>query len=276
MPEVQATRAWTPPGGTLGAILETTRRRVESHLLARRAELERAAGNAPAPPSMADALRGGAVAVIAEVKRRSPSKGIINAAISAERQAAAYAAGGARAISVLTEPEHFGGRAEDLAAVRDAVSIPLLKKDFHLDTVQLVEARAFGAAAVLLIARALPPAELLRLAAEARALGLEVLAEVRDERELDVAVRSGAAMIGVNNRDLETLAIDAATSERILPLVPRAVVAIAESGVSDIEDVRRMAAAGADAVLVGSSVSAAADPAAAVAHLASVERIRAR
>lgn len=276
MPEVQATRAWTPPGGTLGAILETTRRRVESHLLARRAELERAAGDAPAPPSMADALRGGAVAVIAEVKRRSPSKGIINAAISAERQAAAYAAGGARAISVLTEREHFGGRAEDLAAVRDAVSIPLLKKDFHLDTVQLVEARAFGAAAVLLIARALPPAELLRLAAEARALGLEVLAEVRDERELDVAVRSGAAMIGVNNRDLETLAIDAATSERILPLVPRAVVAIAESGVSDIEDVRRMAAAGADAVLVGSSVSAAADPAAAVAHLASVERIRAR
>jgi indole-3-glycerol phosphate synthase len=99
---------------------------------------------------------------------------------------------------------------------------------------------------------------------------------VRDERELDVAVRSGAAMIGVNNRDLETLAIDAATSERILPLVPRAVVAIAESGVSGVEDVRRMAAVGADAVLVGSSVSAAADPAAAVARLASVERVRAR
>ncbi|HEX6058990.1 MAG TPA: indole-3-glycerol phosphate synthase TrpC [Gemmatimonadaceae bacterium] len=276
MPEAQATRAWTPPGGTLGAILETTRRRVESHLLVRRAALERAARDAPATPAMAAALRGGAVAVIAEVKRRSPSKGVINAGLSADRQAAAYVAGGARAISVLTESEHFGGRAEDLVAVRGAVRIPLLKKDFHVHTVQLVEARALGAAAVLLIARALPPAELLRLAAEAHALGLEVLAEVRDARELDVAARSGAAMIGVNNRDLETLAIDAATSERLLPLLPREVVAVAESGVSTAEDVRRMAAAGADAVLVGSSISSAADPASAVARLAKVERVRAR
>ena len=276
MAEVQAITNWTPPAGTLGAILESTRRRVAATLPERRAELERAARDAPPPPSMSAALRQGQVAVIAEVKRRSPSKGTINAEIAAERQAAAYAAGGARAVSVLTEPEHFGGGPEDLRAVRAAVSIPLLKKDFHIDTSQLVEARALGASAVLLIARALPPAELHRLAADAHALGLEVLAEVRDERELDVALRSGAVMIGVNNRNLETLVIDPTTSERILPIVPRGVVAVAESGVSSVEDVRRVAAAGADAVLVGSSISGAPDPEEAVRRLASVERVRVR
>lgn len=276
MAEVQANPPWSPPGGTLGAILETTRRRLASEPSGRAALLERSALDAPPPPSMAAALRGGPVAIVAEVKRRSPSKGIINEGLSADRQAAAYAAGGARAISVLTEPEHFGGRAEDLRTVRAVVSIPLLKKDFHIHTVQLLEARALGASAVLLIARALPPSELLRLAAEAHALGLEVLAEVRDERELDAAIRSGAAMIGVNNRDLESLEIDASTGERLLPLVPGDAVAIAESGVSGVEDVRRMAAAGADAVLVGSSISAAPDPEAAVRRLASVRRGRAR
>lgn len=276
MAEVQAIPPWSPPAGTLGAILETTRRRLAAAPRSRKAELERAAADVPPPRSMAAALRGGAVAVVAEVKRRSPSKGIINEDMSAERQAVAYAAGGARAISVLTEPEHFGGSAEDLRAVRAAVSIPLLKKDFHIDTVQLFEARALGAAAVLLIARALPPDELVRLAAEAHALGLEVLAEVRDERELETAIRSGAALIGVNNRNLETLAIDAGTGARLLPLVPGGVVAVAESGVSGVDDVERMAAAGADAVLVGSSISAASDPAAAVRALASVERTRVR
>lgn len=276
MAEVQAIPPWSPPGGTLGAILETTRQRLAAAPAGRTADLERAARDAPTSPSMAAALRGGAVAIVAEVKRRSPSRGIINVAISAARQAAAYVAGGARAISVLTEPDHFGGNAEDLREVRAAVSIPLLKKDFHIDTVQLLEARALGASAVLLIARALPPAELLRLAAEAHALGLEVLAEVRDQRELDGAIRSGAALIGVNNRDLESLAIDAETGARLLPLVPSGVVAVAESGVTGVGDVERMAAAGADAVLVGSSVSAAADPAAAVRALASVRRSRGR
>jgi indole-3-glycerol phosphate synthase len=225
---------------------------------------------------MAAALRDGPVAIVAEVKRRSPSKGPIKEGMSADRQAVAYAAGGARAISVLTEPEHFGGSPDDLRRVRAAVSIPLLKKDFHVDTVQLFEARALGAAAVLLIARALPPGELERLAGEAKRMGLEVLAEVRDERELEAAVRSGAEMIGVNNRNLETLAIDPSVGERLLPHVPSGIVAVAESGVSTVEDVRRMAAAGADAVLVGSSVSAADDPAAAVRVLGSVERRRGR
>jgi indole-3-glycerol phosphate synthase len=276
MPEVQATGAWVPPTGTLGVILEGTRRRVARDLASRRRELERLAAAADAPPSMAGALRGGHVAVVAEVKRRSPSKGSIKEGIAADRQAAAYAAGGARAISVLTEPEHFGGSSEDLRTIRASVSIPLLKKDFHVDIVQLLEARALGASAVLLIARALPPGELERLAAEAKAVGLEVLAEVRDERELAAAVRSGAEMIGVNNRNLESLAIDASVGERLLPLVPSGLLAVAESGVSTVDDVRRMAAAGADAVLVGSSVSAAEDPAAAVRLLTSVERRRGR
>ena len=276
MPEVQASAPWTPPAGTLGRILEGTRRRVATELSGRRGELERAAAAAPAPPSMAAALRGGPVAVVAEVKRRSPSKGTIRDGIAAEAQARAYAAGGARAISVLTEPEHFGGSAADLDAVRGAVAIPLLRKDFHIDPLQLLEARALGAAAVLLIVRALPPSELERLAAEAHALGLEVLAEVRDERELERASRVAPAMIGVNNRDLETLVIDPAAGERTLPLVPRGIVAIAESGVASVADVERMAAAGADAVLVGSMVSAAPDPAAAVRAIAGVERRRGR
>jgi indole-3-glycerol phosphate synthase len=276
MPEVQATRGWVPPAGTLGAILEETRRRVARDLTPRRRDLSTSAAEIGAVPSMADALRHGPVAVVAEVKRRSPSKGSIKEGMAAGAQAVAYAAGGARAISVLTEPSWFGGSAEDLASVRAAVSIPLLKKDFHIDTVQLFEARALGASAVLLIARALPPGELERLTAEAAQMGLEVLAEVRDEAELAVAVRAGAAMIGVNNRDLETLAIDAATGERLLPLVPSSAVAIAESGIVAVEDVRRMAAAGADAVLVGSAVSAAADPRAAVRALGSVERVRVR
>jgi indole-3-glycerol phosphate synthase len=272
MPEVQATRGWVPPAGTLGAILEETRRRVARDLAPHRRDLVRRAADIGAVPSMADALRSGPVAVVAEVKRRSPSKGSIKEGMAADRQAVAYAAGGARAISVLTEPTRFGGRAEDLSSVRAAVSIPLLKKDFHIDTVQLFEARSLGASAVLLIARALPPGELERLAAEAAEMGLEVLAEVRDEVELAAAVRAGVSMIGVNNRNLETLAIDAATGERILPLIASGTVAIAESGIGGVADVRRMAAAGADAVLVGSAVSAADDPAAVVRALASVER----
>ena len=276
MPEVQATAAWTPPTGTLGIILEGTRRRVARELAGRRKELERLATDAPPPPPMAAALRSGAVAVVAEVKRRSPSKGSIREGIAADRLAVAYASGGARAISVLTEPEHFGGSPGDLAAVRAAVAIPLLKKDFHIDVVQLFEARALGAAAVLLIARALPPGELRSLAGAAVGLGLEVLVEVRDERELETGVGAAPVMIGVNNRNLESLAIDPATGERLLPLVPPGIVAIAESGVATVEDVRRMAAAGADAVLVGSSLSAATDPAAAVRALASVERRRGR
>jgi indole-3-glycerol phosphate synthase len=221
---------------------------------------------------LAAALHRSDVAVIAEVKRRSPSGGDINVELSPGPQAAAYQAGGAAAISVLTEPHHFGGSGDDLVAVRSAVQVPLLKKDFHIDRIQLVEARALGASAVLLIARTLDPETLADLVAEAGRLGLEALIEVRTEAELERALSTDASVIGVNSRDLETLAMDFAVSERLLPLIPAGRVAVAESGVTGRADVERAAACGADAVLVGSAVSAATDAAAAVRALTGVSR----
>ena len=271
---MQAVSAWTPPTGTLGALVAAARVRATA-LAARRAELERRAVDrvaASEPPAFALALRRADVAVIAEVKRRSPSKGDIAPDLSAAVQATRYADGGAAALSILTEPDRFGGDIGDLDAARAAVAVPLLKKDFNVDPLQVVEAAAHGASAVLLIARALPPAALAALARDARALGLEPLIEIRDEAELEAALRAEAMVIGVNNRNLETLAIDPATGDRMLPLVPSACVAVWESGIRTVEDVRRAAAAGADAVLVGSSVSASADPSAAVRALTGVVR----
>jgi indole-3-glycerol phosphate synthase len=210
--------------------------------------------------------------VIAEVKRRSPSKGEIAAPIAAGTQAVAYAGGGASAISVLTEPAHFGGSAEDLEAVRARVAIPVLKKDFHLDPLQVLEARALGASGLLLIARALEPARLGELVQAALECGVEPLVEIRDEEELARAIDAGARIVGVNNRNLESLEIDATTAERLVPLIPPDRIAVAESGIESRADVERYARTGADAVLVGSFISAASDPVAAVRGLASVPR----
>jgi len=237
------------------------------------AQLARAAADVAEPPSFATALRGTAVSVIAEVKRRSPSKGWIKAGISAAEQASDYERGGAAAISVLTEPAHFGGSADDLLAVRSAVRIPALKKDFHVHPLQLIEARSLGASAALLIARALSPDDLRQMTAAARDLGLEVLVEVRDEEELHRALEAGATVVGINNRNLETLEIDRTTAERLLDLVPASVVAIAESGMGSRADIERIASFGADGVLVGSAISASADPTAAVRDLCSVPRV---
>jgi indole-3-glycerol phosphate synthase len=268
---VQAFPAWSPPGGTLGQIVSETRRRVDELKRRRHAIDAQAAAQAPALP-FAGALRRSDVAVIAEVKRRSPSRGDINVELSPAAQAAAYHSGGAAAISVLTEPHHFGGSGEDLVVARSAAHVPILKKDFHVHPIQLVEARALGASAVLLIARALDPRALGVLASEAAALGLEALIEVRTEAELERALSSDAPVIGVNNRDLETLEMDFTVTERLLPLIPAGRVAIAESGVGSRADVERAAACGADAVLVGSAVSAAADAAAAVRALTGIVR----
>jgi indole-3-glycerol phosphate synthase len=269
---VQGFPHWTPPSGTLGGLVDEATRRA-AQLAPRLAELERQACAAPPGRSFAAALRRGAhLAVIAEIKRRSPSKGDINLGLAPEAQARAYADGGAAALSVLTEPTRFGGSEADLLAARGAVSLPLLKKDFHVAPVQIVEARALGASAVLLIARALTPARLRALAALAADLALDVLVEIRDERELEVALSTEAAVVGVNNRNLETLAIDLATGERLVPSIPADRVAVFESGVHSRAEVERAATAGADAVLVGSSVSAAADPTAAVRALSSVPR----
>jgi indole-3-glycerol phosphate synthase len=269
---VQASSLWTPPTGTLGGIVNEAKARVDE-LRSRARELERIASQVVVPPNFTSALRRSRVGVIAEVKRRSPSKGWINATISASEQAAAYETGGAAAISVLTEPKHFGGSVEDLVGVRDAVRIPVLKKDFHIDPIQLLEAKAIGASAALLIARALSPDDLPRMVEFAREIELEVLVEIRDADELKRALDARAAIIGINNRDLETLVIDPANSERLLSRIPADIVAVAESGVSTRDDVGRYAAAGADAVLVGSVISAAADPAEKVRELASVARV---
>ena len=269
---MQGSGIWSPPTGTLGRIVRETEARVEALRRSAPAFASAAASKAPRP-SLARSLRQGRVAVIAEVKRRSPSKGVINAGISAIDQARAYSDGGAAAISVLTEPNHFSGSVDDLAAVVAAVDVPVLKKDFHIDPIQLHEARAYGAAAALLIVRALRPDRLVEMMATAQSIGLETIIEVRDEDELRLALDSGAAIVGINNRDLETLVIDPATSGRLLPLIPSSVIAIAESGMSTRQDVERVAALGADAVLVGSSLSAASSPAERVKELASVPRV---
>jgi indole-3-glycerol phosphate synthase len=213
------------------------------------------------------------VAVIAELKRRSPSKGTLNNALNAG-QSVLFERGGAAAISVLTEPEFFGGSVDDLIAVRAAVQLPLLKKDFHIDPSQLLEARLAQASAVLLIARALSPADLTRLMQVAKGLELEPFVEVRSEAELDRALEAGAEIIGVNSRDLETLQVDDSVPARLIPRIPPHLIAVWESGIRSVDDVRRAAECGADAVLVGSALSQSSDPAQLVAELAGVQRER--
>jgi indole-3-glycerol phosphate synthase len=212
------------------------------------------------------------VAVIAEIKRRSPSKGELNPSIDAATQARAFERGGAAAISVLTEPDFFGGSIDDLRSVRASVKIPVLRKDFHVDSVQILETRAVQASALLLIARALAPDQLPKLLRAAVANALEAVVEVRDEDELRRAIDAGATIVGVNSRNLETLEVDARVPERLVPKIPREIVAIWESGVSSATDVQRAAEFGADAVLVGSALSRASDPEGLVRSLSQVRR----
>jgi indole-3-glycerol phosphate synthase len=196
--------------------------------------------------------------------------------MDAARRARQYEGGGARAISVLTEPTEFGGSSEDLESIRGLVSCPLLRKDFHVRPVQLFEARVHGASAALLIVRALGPDDTRVMADAAREAGVEAVFEVRDEAELTYALDAGAAVIGVNRRNLETLAMEPDVLTRVLPVIPASCLGVAESGVSSHEDVEQVANLGADAVLVGSALSLAADPQAAVAQLTGVTRRRRR
>jgi indole-3-glycerol phosphate synthase len=225
------------------------------------------------PHPFESSLRRETVAIIAEVKRRSPSRGPINPDMDSARQAHEYEAGGASAISVLTEPTLFGGSIEDITAVADATSLPVIAKDFHVSKAQLVHAKAAGAVAALLIVRAVEPARIVELAEWARAISLELLFEIRDEVELEVALEAGARIVGVNNRNLETLVIEEDTVDRILPLIPSTIVAVAESGYTSRESMERAAAAGADAVLIGSSLSAASDPAATLRGLLGIPKV---
>ncbi|WP_232547812.1 indole-3-glycerol phosphate synthase TrpC [Propioniciclava soli] len=210
-------------------------------------------------------FRAPGLGVIAEVKRSSPSKGALADIPDPAALARAYAAGGASAISVLTERRRFGGSLEDLVAVRAAVPTPLLRKDFIVTPYQLWEARAAGADLVLLIVAALTDAELAELSALASELGLTTLVEVHTEEETRRAVASGAPLIGVNNRNLQTLDVDLAQFERLAGLIPDDRVKVAESGIGNVADVERVAAAGADVILVGEALVRHGDPAASVA-----------
>ena len=256
---------------TLDQILASTRLDLPE-LGRRRSALEREAEERPAPPSLRAALRGARVAVVAEVKRRSPSAGVIREDLEPGERAALYASHGAAAISVLTDGPHFGGSVADLRAAAERVQVPVLRKDFILDELQIVEARAAGAAAVLLIVRALPPARLRDLLHTARTVGVEALVEVHTAPELDQALGAGARIVGVNSRDLDTFRIDVAAAWALLARVPAGVTAVAESGMRSREDVERAAAAGADAVLIGTALSSAADPAGLLDELTRVPR----
>ncbi len=225
-----------------------------------------AAAAAPAKDALA-ALRAPGVGVIAEVKRRSPSKGSLASIGDPAALAAEYQAGGARMISVLTEQRRFGGSLEDLDAVRARVQVPVLRKDFIVGSYQIHEARAHGADVILLIVAALDQNTLIGLRERAESLGMTVLVEVHTEDEASRALDAGARVIGVNARNLKTLEVDRSTFERIAPGLPTDVVKIAESGVRGPLDLIEYAAAGADAVLVGEGLVTNADPRHAVAEL---------
>ncbi len=226
---------------------------------------------APGPRDPMPAFRAPGASVIAEVKRRSPSKGDLADIPDPAALAAAYARGGAAAISVLTEERRFQGSLDDLRAVRAAVETPLLRKDFIVTDYQLVEARAAGADLVLLIVAALDDARLRELHAHARELGLTVLVEVHDAAETERAVELGAELIGVNARNLKTLAVDPDTFGRLAPLIPDDRVKVAESGIGGPDDVKRYVAEGADVVLVGEALVKDGDPEGAVRAMTGVD-----
>jgi len=215
-----------------------------------------------------DALAGAdRLAVISEVKRRSPSKGDLNIGLDPAAMAQAYAAGGASCMSVLTDVEFFGGSVDDLRVARAACSLPVLRKDFTVSTLDVVDTRLMGADCVLLIAAALSPAELGDLHRTALDVGLDVLVEIHDEAELSVALDIGATLVGVNQRDLVTFEVDHERAVRMAAAIPPGVVKVAESGVRGVGDAQSLRDAGYDAVLVGESLVRAADPVAAVAEL---------
>ena len=226
------------------------------------------AAAAPAPRPFAGALADGeGLAVIAEIKRRSPSKGDLAPGLDPAVLAGEFVAGGARALSVLTDADYFGGSVEDLRAARAAAGVPVLRKDFTVAPADVADARLMGADAVLLIVAALEDSELAELHALALELALDALVEVHDEGEVERALRAGASLIGVNQRDLATFEVDPQRALRTVRVIPPDVVAVAESGIRGSEDAARLAGAGFEAILVGETLVRSADPTAAVKEL---------
>jgi indole-3-glycerol phosphate synthase len=269
-----------------GTVLDRIVERTSADLAERRRRVPegalRAQAHEQAPPvPLVPALRADRVSVIAEVKRGSPSRGLFAPEADAAAVAMDYLAGGAAALSVLTDEPFFHGSLEDLAVVARLAHaspgpVPVLRKDFLLDPYQIVEARAHGADAVLLIVAVLDRWQLAELLGVTWELGMEALVEVHDESELATAVEAGARVIGINNRDLRTFTVDLTVSERLAPLVPADRVVVAESGIHSVADVERLARAGIDAILVGEALMMAPDRRAIVRALGSVEVVRCR
>jgi indole-3-glycerol phosphate synthase len=260
-------------GGTLHAIADRKRAEVEQ-LRCAEAALWAKAESLPPARTFADVLRGGTI--IAEMKRRSPSGGVLRPDLDPLALARDYAAAGVAAISVLTDGPDFGGSLDDLAAVRATVALPLLRKDFTLDPVQIAEARVAGADWVLLIVAMLDQDALDNCLEGVARSGARAIVEVHDVDEASIALAAGAECIGINNRNLETLTTDLATFARVRAAIPDGIVCIAESGVRNPEDVTRLVSEGADAVLIGEALMRAASPAAACAVMVACAREAAR
>ena len=245
----------------LAAIVEHVRQEVERrrHEVPLSALRERPLFAGPTR-GFAASLTGNSRRIIAEVKKASPSKGLIREDFDPVAIAKDYASHGASALSVLTEERFFQGSLAHLERIRDAVGVPLLRKDFLLDRYQLVEAKSYGADAVLFIMALLDPSLLLELREEATALSLDALVEVHSEKELDSALKAGAQLIGINNRDLKTFEVNLATTEKLAPLLPPGTTAVCESGIDSLEQIRRVEKLGIHVFLIGESLMRAPDP----------------
>lgn len=256
----------------LEELVAATRERVEARRRERpQAEVERDAALREEGRPFSEALSRPGTSLVAEHKRRSPSAGAIREEASVSDIVRCYERGGAAALSILTEESHFGGSLEDLYAAREATTLPILRKDFHVDPYQLYEARAAGADAVLIVIGSLPPDRLADLYAEARGLDLDALVEVHDEDELELALELDADVLGINNRDLSDFSVDVGRTLELLVDVPAGKTVVSESGITTRMQIEELEQVGVDAVLVGETVMRAPDPEAAVRELTGSE-----
>jgi len=266
-----------PVETVLDRILEARRRRIEeSKARVPLARLQQSAEEHGNRRDFAAAISGATLRVIAELKQASPSRGILRQDYQPKEIASSYEAAGAAALSVLTEPDYFRGKLEDLAGARDAVGLPVLRKDFIVDDYQVYESAAAGADAILLIVAALADNDLKNLIELARRLKLATLVEVHTEEELRRAQEAGAQIIGVNNRDLKTLGVDLETSFRLRSKIPSSCLAVSESGIKAPADMKRLNEAGYDAVLIGERFMTRPDPGKELAELLGAASVAAR